>query len=310
MARIDIICFFDMDLRRLETFVKIAELKSFTKAAQELYLTQPTVSKQVVDLERYFGVRLIDRTKRNVALTRAGEILAGYGKDFLALRKEMIDAMEAFKGLKKGLVAVGASNIPGVYILPQALKTFRERYDGIQIKLIVSDSKDIMDKMEQGEIDVGFVGAKNETKKLEYKRLIDDTLVIIAPPDYPDSITPHSLKDYPFIMREQGSGTRNSFQSALKKMGMNLVADLRIVAELTDTEAIKEAVKNGMGISCISQRAVSNDIANGQLKIMTIEGMRDLKRSFYVVTRKGRTLLPQVKALTEIIDKRRKHDKT
>jgi len=126
-----------MDLRHLETFVKIAELSSFTKAAEELYITQPTVSKQIVDLEAYFGVRLIDRTKRQVILTRAGEILLKYGKDFMALRKETIDAIDAFKGLKKGLVIVGASNIPGVYILPQVLKAFRENYSGIRIKLII-----------------------------------------------------------------------------------------------------------------------------------------------------------------------------
>jgi len=299
----------EMDLRHLETFVKIAELNSFTKAAEELYITQPTVSKQIVDLEGYFGVRLIDRTKRQVILTRAGEILYKYGKDFMALRKETIDALEAFKGLKKGTVIVGASTIPGIYILPQVLNTFREQYNGIRIKLIVSDSKDVMEKMEQGFIDVGFVGSRDTTKKLEFRKLIEDTIVFIAPRGYPTSIDIEGLKKYPFIMREQGSGTRNFFHLALKKIGINSLTDLQVVAELTDTEAIKEAVKSGMGISCISKMAVNVDISQGHVTTVRVEGMDDLRRSFYVISRKGRSLLPQVKALIEIIDRWKEHEK-
>jgi DNA-binding transcriptional LysR family regulator len=298
-----------MDLRHLETFVKIAELSSFTKAAEELNITQPTVSKQIVDLEGYFGVRLIDRTKRQVILTRAGEILYKYGKDFMALRKDTVDALEAFKGLKKGMITVGASTVPGIYILPRVLNAFREKYDGITIKLIVSDSKDIMDKMEHGLIDVGFVGSKDTSKKLEFKKLIDDTIVFIAPRGYPPSIHVEHLKKYPFIMREQGSGTRNSFHLALKKLGMNSLTDLHVIAELTDTEAIKEAVKSGMGISCVSRMAVNAELLQGHIGMITIDGFDDLRRSFYVITRKGRSLLPQVKALVEIIDRWKEHEK-
>lgn len=300
---------FKMDLRHLETFVKIAELNSFTKAADELNITQPTVSKQIVDLEGFFGVRLVDRTKRQVVLTRAGEILYKYGKDFMALRKETIDALEAFKGLKKGTIIVGASTIPGIYILPHALNTFRKKYDGIQIKLIVSDSKDIMDKMEQGLIDIGFVGSRDSTKKLEFKKLVEDTIVFIAPPGYPSTIHVKQLMEYPFIVREQGSGTRNFFQLALKKLGINLLTDLHIVAELTDTEAIKEAVKSGMGVSCVSKMAVNNEVSQGYIAMIHIDGMDDLRRSFYVIRRKGRSLLPQVKALMEIIDRWKEHEK-
>ncbi len=300
---------FFMDLRHLETFVKIAELNSFTKAAEELYITQPTVSKQIVDLEGYFGVKLIDRTKRQVALTRAGEILFKYGKDFMALRKETIDALEAFKGLKKGTVIVGASTIPGIYILPHVLNIFREQYSGIRIKLIVSDSKDIMDKMDQGQIDVGFVGARDNSKKLEFRKLFEDTIVIIAPRGYPASVTLDNLKKYPFIMREQGSGTKNFFYAALKKAGINPMTDLQVVAELTDTEAIKEAVRSGMGISCVSKMAANEATSQGHIVIMRVKGLEDLRRSFYLVSRKGKSLLPQVKALIEIIDRWKEHDK-
>lgn len=294
---------FSMDLRHLETFVKIAQLNSFTRAAEELHITQPTVSKQIVDLERFFGVKLIDRTKRQVALTRAGEILFKYGKEFLALRKETTEAMDAFKGLKTGMVTVGASTIPGIYILPRALQIFHEKFAGIRIRLVVSDSKDIINKMEQGEIDVGFVGARDPSKKLEFRKLLDDTIVIIAPPGYPSSKSLEDIRQYPFITREPGSGTRNFFYAALKKLGVNPLTDLQVVAELTDTEAIKEAVKNGMGISYVSRMAVKGEIARGQVSIPRVKGLEKLQRSFYIITRKGKSLLPQVKALLGIMDR-------
>ncbi|OPY79731.1 MAG: HTH-type transcriptional activator CmpR [Syntrophorhabdus sp. PtaU1.Bin058] len=299
-----------MDLRHLETFVKIAELKSFTKTAEELFLTQPTVSKQIVDLERYFGVRLIDRTKRAVTLTKAGEILLRYAKDFLSLKRETVDAIAAFKGLQKGDITVGASNIPGVYILPGLLNIFKQQYSGIRIRLIIADSKAIIQNMEEGEIDVGFVGAKDESKKIEYKKFLDDTIVMIAPPSFPDTIHIKHLKDYPLIIREHGSGTRNHFESSLKRLKGDVLPGLQVVAELTDTEAIKEAVKNGMGISYISKMAIVHELANNNLKCLNIEGLPNIVRSFYIVTKKGKTIAPPIKALLDIIDKWRRHEKS
>jgi DNA-binding transcriptional LysR family regulator len=298
-----------MDLRHLETFVKIAELKSFTKAAEELFLTQPTVSKQIVDLERYFGVKLIDRTKRTVVLTRAGEILLRYAKDFLGLKKETIDAIAAFKGLQKGDITVGASNIPGVYILPGLLNIFKQQYNGIRFRLIIADTKAILQKMEEGEIDVGFVGAKYETKKIEYKKFLDDIIVMIAPLSFPDTIHIKQLKDYPLIIREQGSGTRNHFESSLKRLKINVFPELQVIAELTDTEAIKEAVKSGMGVSYVSKMAIVHELANNNLKCLNIEGLPNIVRSFYIVTKKGKTISPPIKALLDIVDKWRKHEK-
>ena len=291
-----------MDLRHFETFLKIAELQSFTKAAEALCLTQPTVSKQIVDLERFFDVRLIDRTKRTVALTKSGEILLQYARDLINLKKDAIEAIASFKGIKKGTITIGASTIPGIYILPRLLSVFKKKYNGIGIKLIISDTKDIIEKMEEGKIDIGFVGAKNTTLKIDYKKFVDDTIVIIAPPGFPDLILLKDLKDYPLIAREPGSGTRNNFESSLKKTKDVDPAYLTVVAELTDNQAIKEAVKNGMGMSYISKLAIVDELATGKLKRIAIQGFPEIKRSFYVISRKGKTTPPQVKALLEIID--------
>ncbi len=298
-----------MELRHIETFLKIAELKSFTKAADELCITQPTASKQIVDLERFLDVRLIDRTKRTVTLTRAGEIFIEYARDMMNLKKDTIEAIASFKGLKKGKMTIGASTIPGIYILPGVLSAFKDRHSGIRFELIISDTKDIVDMMESGTLDIGIVGSKNETVKLEYKKLIEDTIIVIAPPDYPEAITLAQMKDQPLIARERGSGTRNSFELVVGKLKGFRKDDINTIAELSDNEAIKEAVKKGMGMAYISRMAVAAELASGTLREVRIQGLPEIKRSFFIITRKGKTILPQVKALMEIIDKWRKHEK-
>ncbi|MCX5818101.1 MAG: selenium metabolism-associated LysR family transcriptional regulator [Proteobacteria bacterium] len=298
-----------MELRHLETFVKITELKSFSKAAEELYCTQPTVSKQIIDLENYFKIKLLDRTKRSVALTRAGELLLRYAKDFISLKKEMIEAIDAFKGLKTGSILVGASSIPGIYIIPQALNIFKQKYDGIKVKLIISDSKEIIGKMEHGEIDIGFVGAKDVSKNLNYKRLFDDTIVIAAPKSFPDSINIKDLRDYPIIIRETGSGTRDCFDSALRRLHIDITDNLKVVAELTDTEAIKETVKHGLGMTYISKMAIESEVKKGAVKILRIDGLKELRRSFFIITKKGKTILPHVRALMDTMDTWRRNEK-
>ncbi len=290
-----------MNIHHLETFVKIIELKSFTKAAEELYLTQPTVSKQIVDLERFFQIRLIDRTKRSVELTRGGEILFAYAKDFLALKKEAIEAIAAFRGLKSGTLRLGASSIPGVYILPPILKTFKEQFPGVDLSLVLSDSKEITTRVENAEVDIGFVGSREETSKITYSTFLEDSIVFIAPLHFPDKIDLPEIADYPFVTREPGSGTRKCFEAALRKRRIK-PADLRVVGELGDTEAIKAAVREGMGFSYISERAVREELDRGLLKTMSVKGLPSIKRSFYTITKMGRSMAPPTEALLKIIN--------
>ncbi len=305
-----ILRFYKMELRHIETFLKIAELKSFTRAADELCITQPTVSKQIVDLEHFFEVRLIDRTKRTVTLTKAGEIFYQYAVDMVNLKKDAVDAIASFRGLKKGKMTLGASTIPGIYIMPRLLSDFKKQYAGINFELIIADTKDIIEKMENGFLDFGIVGSKVETHKVEFKKLVDDTIIFIAPPDFPDSMTLHQFRESPLIVRERGSGTRNTVESAFTKIKDMDRSRLNIIAELSDNEAIKQAVMNGMGMAYISKLAADRPIRDGMVKKVAIEGVPEIKRSFFIITRKGKTILPQVKVLMEIMEKWRKHEKT
>ena len=297
-----------MNIQHLETFVRLIELKSFTKAADELCLTQPTVSKQIVDLERFFQVRLIDRTKRGLSPTAAGEILLKYARDFLSLKREAIEAIAAFRGVRSGSLRLGASSVPGVYILPPMLKKFKERFAGVDLTLILSDSKDITGRVENGEVDVGFVGSREEAKKIVYTQFLEDNIIFVAPLDFPDYMSLEDLTRYPVLVREPGSGTRKCFETALKKRRIK-PEDLRVVGELGDTEAIKAAVRGGMGISYISNRAVREELDRGLLKLLTIEGFPGVKRSFYIITKKDRSMSPQAEAMLRIIDEWRQHER-
>ncbi|MEN6616319.1 MAG: selenium metabolism-associated LysR family transcriptional regulator [Syntrophorhabdus sp.] len=298
-----------MELRHIETFLKIAELKSFTRAADELCITQPTVSKQIVDLERFFDVRLIDRTKRTVTLTRAGEILLQYAMDIVSLKKDTIEAIASFRGVKKGKMTLGASTIPGIYIMPRLLSIFKKRHAGIDLELVIADTKDIIEKMENGFLDVGIVGSRYETAKIDFKKLIDDVIVFVAPLDFPDTMNMNQFREMPLIVRERGSGTRNAVEAALSKIRELQKKRLNIVAELSDNEAIKQAVMSGLGMAYISKMAVSDQLRDHLFKEIKLDGLPEIKRSFFIISRKGKTVLPQVKVLLEIIDKWRKHEK-
>ncbi len=282
-------------------------MRSFTKAAEELGLTQPTVSKQIVDLEQFFQVRLIDRTKRSLAVTRAGEILFKHAKDFLSLKRETIDAMASFRGLKSGSLRLGASSIPGVYILPPILKAFKGRFGGVDLTLVLSDSQNIADRVENGDVDIGFVGSREETKRIVYKQFLEDSIIFIAPLDFPELIDIHDIAKYPLLVREPGSGTRKCFETALLKRHLK-PEDLHVVGELGDTEAIKAAVREGMGISYISNRAVREELSRGLLKVLSVKGFPGVKRSFYIITKKGRSTSPQTEALLRIINEWRHHE--
>lgn len=296
-----------MNLKHLETFVKIIDLKSFTKASEELHLTQPTVSKQIVDLERLLKIRLIDRTKRSVELTKAGEILYRYARELLAIQKEAIEAVTAHRGLKSGVLRIGASSIPGVYVLPQVLRLYREQFEGVELSLVISDTARTVEGVLDNALDIGFVGAKEDSGKVVYKSFLNDLIVLIAPTSFPDAMSLEELKSFPLVVREPGSGTRRCFEAVLKKKGLS-IDSLKVVAELGDVEAVKEAVKGGMGYSYMSNRAIREEVVAGKLRVLRVDGFAPVKRTFYVITKKGRSISPQVEALLRTMDLWRKKD--
>ena len=173
--------------------------------------------------------------------------------------------------------------------------------------LILSDSKDITGRVENGDVDVGFVGSREDARKISYNQFLDDNIIFVAPLDFPDSIDVADLGKYPVLVREPGSGTRKCFETALKRRHIK-PDDLRIVGELGDTEAIKAAVRGGMGISYISNRAVREELDRGLLKVLTVEGFPDVLRSFFIITKKDRSMSPQTEAILRIISEWRQNE--
>ena len=174
-----------MDLRQLEIFTKVAELASFSRAAEALHLTQPTVSEHIRSLEDELGVRLLDRLGRGAGVTRAGQLLLSYAGRMLTLAREARQAMDAFQGRMSGVLVVGGSTIPGEYILPAILGRFKEKFPDISTTLLIGDSRGVTDWVAEGRVEVAVVGARLPRRGLEFRELLPDEEVVVAPPGHP-----------------------------------------------------------------------------------------------------------------------------
>lgn len=287
----------------MELFCKIADLKSFSRAAESLSLTQPTASGHIKNLEEEFGVRLFDRLGREVVLTEAGKILYDYAQRMIALRQEALDAMNEFAGAQRGTLRLGASSIPGDYLLPRVLGPFKKANPNVQIALKIEDSEVISQLVLEGSVDLGVVGAKLNDPRLVYENFAQDELVLVVPPDHPwagrPSIPVKELRGQPFLRREEGSGTRSIVEERLAPLGLG-PEDLATIAELGSNEGIREAVKAGMGVSILSRLAVLSDLESGLLKEVPLEGV-NFGRDVYTVMHTARYQSPICRLFKEFL---------
>lgn len=285
----------DFDFKDLEIFWRIVELKSFTKAAERVYLSQASVSERISHLEEQVGLKLFDRLPKGVELTTAGRVFYGYAKKLLELRGELTKAVEDLKGLKAGTLEVGGSTVPGEYILPGKISGFLERYPLAKINLIISDSKLIREKVAAGLLELGVVGAMDSTPYLEFLPIWDDQLVLAVGKGHrlfgKEEVELEEILGEAFVLREEGSGTLSIWEKALEDSEIDPANDLNVVAILGSTTSVKEAIKSGLGVSVISKRAIASEIANGELWAINLKGV-DLKRYFYLTWDTRRTLSP------------------
>jgi DNA-binding transcriptional LysR family regulator len=283
-----------MDLWQLKIFCKVVELQSFSKAGESVHLSQPTVSSHIKDLEEHFGTRLVDRLSRKVTPTKAGELLFDYARQLMALRDRTEAAMAEFSGRIKGQLVLGGSTIPGGYVLPRIIGHFSRRYPEVQVALKVGDTSEIIHSVLAGHIEAGVVGAKFRDKLLEQRPVMADEMYLIVPSSHAFAgrrqIQIQELLQAPFIARETGSGTLRCVEQQLHKKGFT-IADMNIVAEMGSTEAVRQGIKSGVGLSILSAVAVADDIQAGHLKAIRVEEL-NLKRSFYLTTHRQRTPSP------------------
>jgi DNA-binding transcriptional LysR family regulator len=292
-----------MEIRQLKVFCAVVEKGSFSQAAEMLSLTQPTVSFQIASLEKELGTKLLDRSGREVTVTKVGEVLYQYSSRILRLTEEVRQAITEVQGLLKGELIMAASTIPGEHILPAILPKFREEYPGIKIALMITDTRGVIRKVMENEVEIGAVGAKEKNEKLVFTKFATDKLVLIVVPHNrwlkQDIITLEELRGVPFISRESGSGTRVIMKRGLEDMGIG-EEELNIVMELGSTTAVKKAVEYGAGVSFVSEKAVENEIKLGLLKKVPVRGLQ-LNRDFFLVYKRQKTISPLGSAFLQFI---------
>ena len=280
-----------MNLKQLEAFVRVSERRSFSKAAKELFLTQPTVSAHISSLEKELDARLFVRNTKEVDLSEEGKKLYDYAKQMVDLEHKIEDTFHGDKENEQQCITIAASTVPAQYLLPQILARFNEKYPKEQFRISETDSTQVVEQVLNRTIDVGFTGTVLEKKHCVYIPFYEDELIIITPNNeryrkfLEDGMITKWIADEPLIMREEGSGTRKEAEKQLRKSGID-ISSLNVVASIENQEAIKRSVENGMGVSIISRLAAQKDIENGLLLGFDLPA-GDRVRNINIVYNKG-----------------------
>jgi DNA-binding transcriptional LysR family regulator len=285
--------------RRLQVFQTVARLLSFTKAAEELHMTQPAVTFQVRQLEEQFNTRLFDRTHNRISLTEAGKRVHECAERIFELYAEMDNSVRELTGDISGVLILGASTTIAEYMLPALLGDFKAKYPDITIRLKVANTDGIVSQVENNAIDLGVVEAPVNNKNLVVEECRTDHLVLIVPPAHElanEEVVPiQRVADYPFICREEGSGTREVMIESMHDAGVS-PADLNIAMELGSLEAIKGAVEAGMGVSILSNATIQKELKLGTLVAVQLDPPIDRPFSFVHQKQKFR-----VRAMDELL---------
>lgn len=279
-----------MNLKQLEAFVRVANLKSFSKAANQLFLTQPTISAHIASLEKELNTKLFVRNTKDVQMSESGEKLYGYAKQMTEI-EECIAKEFLNKSEDRKCITIATSTVPAQYLLPQILAVFNEKHPKEQFKVIEMDSAKVVKMILNHEVEVGFTGTVFDKKHCKYIPFYEDELVIITPNNekYNMLLQEKNVASWiiqeKFIMREEGSGTRKEAETQLKKLGI-MSSNLNVVASIENPETIKRSVANGVGISVISRLAVEEDMRVG--KVLGISfGDKEEKRTLNLVYNKN-----------------------
>ena len=292
-----------MEFKELESFVTIAKVKSFSKAASQLFLTQPALSNHISKLEKELGITLFERNNKKTELTPAGQLFYVSAIEILNQRENALLKLEKYQGKIEGLLQVATSSVPGQYVLPDILVGFHKIYPYVNYNLHYLSSKEVTDNLVNGDLDFGFVGCAPDNRNLIYEKVQDDPLVVIAPntPPYSQmqSITFSQLLDEPLLLRKPDSGTRQAFDIAYKQHA-HLDKQPKILAQMDNNEMIVLCVKAGLGLSIVSSVSIEDKVRAGFVRVLPLEGY-DFKHAFYFVYPKKRTLSPMVSRFKDFV---------
>jgi DNA-binding transcriptional LysR family regulator len=295
-----------MTLKQLEVFVAVAETCSFSKGAEKSCITQSTASQHIQGLEEELGIRLFDRGRGGAMLTEAGKLFFGRARKILKECDESCSAVRRFIGMEDVVLRVGASNIPGVCLIPEVLDQFLKEYSKVRLEVVQGDSRSIVQQLVDEEIELGFIGGRFGDERVHFEPMGEDDIVCAVLPEIAargkQSLSQADLCKVPLVVREQGSGTQKAIYEALAATWINKES-LRIVAVLGSNEAIKRAILNGTGYAFVSRMSVVDELTSGQLTTVRIPGL-SITRKFYAVRRDNRELSPAAAAFLELMLKR------
>lgn len=289
-----------MNLSQLKAFLAVAQDRSFSRAAEKLYLTQPAVSKQIQALEEGLGMRLFDRVGRSILLTQAGNILHDHAHIAFRTLEEARETINQLRGLQRGHLRISAASTIGTYMLPQPLGELKAQFPGIEISLAITNKARVVQQVLSHEVELGFVGPPVEPAELEMEEYLLDELVLIMAPTHrlaqEESVGVAELVEEVFILREQGSGTREIMEEELGRVRVSL----KKAMELGSTEAIKQAVAANLGVSIVSKFAISLEILQGRLAVARLPEL-NLRRQLFVIHHGGRMLSPAAQEFCSLL---------
>ncbi len=298
-----------LEMRQIQVFLAVSELLNFSRAAEKIHLTQPTVSGHLKALEEQLKVKLIERGRRGVRLTPAGELFHPFARRIFTLQERAAKELNLYANAATGNLEIGGSNTSGEYILPALIGHFCTQHRQARITLKIGDSNSITNLVADGELELGLVGAPAPKNEFNSHRCLADELILVAGPEMvtelkiPRQLTSDNLRKLPFIIREKGSGTRRTFEKALAQLGLNYLSDLNIIAEMGSAEAIRQALKNHLGVAVLSSLAVAEDLENQKLIKLQLPG-EPIYRPFYLISSRDRSLSPLAAALSQFILKK------
>ena len=291
--------------RRLQVFATVARLLSFTKAAESLHMTQPAVTFQIRQLEEHFNTRLFDRAHNRINLTEAGQLVKNYADKIIMLYNEMDNEVRTLTGDVQGPLVVGASTTIGEYFIPAVIGAYQSTFPHVKVRLNVANTNGVIHMVENNQIDIGIVEGPVTNKNLITDIIWDDELAVICSVDHPltskKRINPEELLDYPFISREEGSGTREVIQNYLDSQGLD-IEQLNITMEFGSPESIKNAVAANLGISVLSIATLEKELALDSLR--TIPLKTPIRRPFSIVYQRQKFRL---RAMVEFLEFARAH---
>jgi DNA-binding transcriptional LysR family regulator len=276
---------------RLKVFYTVALRLNFTKAATELYISQPAVSKHIQELEETYKTKLFERNGSKIALTPAGEILLKHTKNIFEIYREIDFDMSSFINERQGLLRLGASTTISQYIISPVLARFHQKQQDIKVNLLNGNTEQIENALINKEIEIGIVEGQSKNQSIKYIPFLKDKLVLVCSTKNPlakqNEISLEDLKAMKFITRERGSGTLEVIEYALKQVDVK-ITDLQIEMQLGSTESIKSYLLNSDCFAFMSIHAVDKELKNNELIVLDVENL-SIERYFYIITLLGKS---------------------